>query len=263
MGTFLDREEIEVTKKAKSDYLIQSVSRALDLLEAFSPKERALGVTDLARKLKLHKNNVFRLLATLETRGYVEQDRGTERYRLGVKLYEVAAVFLHHLDLRRQSRPHLEALAVKSGETAYLGILDRVRVVYVGMAGSEQPVRVASRLGRSFPAVGPAAGQVLLAALPREQQEALVGEVISDETLDRLARVAAEGYAVDEGQTEPGVVSVAAPIRDPTDRAIGALECAAPAFRWTSDRLTGELAPLVMATAHEIEAGLGVGPGKS
>ena len=60
-----------MSKKAKSDYLIQSVSRALDLLEAFSAKEAALGVTELARKLKLHKNNVFRLLATLETRGYV------------------------------------------------------------------------------------------------------------------------------------------------------------------------------------------------
>ena len=59
-------------KKAKADYLIQSVSRALDILETFSIGQEALGVTDLSRKLKLHKNNVFRLLATLETRGYVE-----------------------------------------------------------------------------------------------------------------------------------------------------------------------------------------------
>ena len=56
-------------KKAKSDYLIQSVSRALDILEAFTANEGELGVTELSRRLKLHKNNVFRLLATLETRG--------------------------------------------------------------------------------------------------------------------------------------------------------------------------------------------------
>src|SRR3990170_4559234 len=186
-----------MSKKAKSDYLIQSVSRALDLLEAFSAKEGALGVTELARKLKLHKNNVFRLLATLETRGYVEQDKETERYRLGAKVYEIAAVFLEHLDLRRQVRPYLESLAAKSGETTYLAVLERTSA----------------------------------------------------------------GYAVDQEECEPGVVAVAAPVHDLARRVAGAVECGAPAFRWTLDRLKGELAPLVAGAASQIEAGLGLRPG--
>ena len=245
-----------MTKKAKSDYLIQSVSRALDLLEAFSAKEGALGVTELARKLKLHKNNVFRLLATLETRGYVEQDKATERYRLGVKVYEIAAVFLQHLDLRRQARPHLESLAAKSGETTYLAVLDRASAVYVDMAECEQAVRVAARLGRRFPAVAMAAGQAILAALPRERQEEVVaGQAEPAKVLDRLARVATVGYAVDQEECEPGVVAVAAPIRDLGKRVVGAVECSAPAFRWTLERLKGELAPLVVGAASQIEAG--------
>ncbi|MFQ5520908.1 MAG: IclR family transcriptional regulator, partial [Candidatus Methylomirabilia bacterium] len=130
-----------MTKKAKSDYLIQSVSRALDLLEAFTPREGSLGVTELAQKLRLHKNNVFRLLATLETRGYVVQDKETERYRLAAKTYQVGAVFLHHLDLRRQAHASLEVLSQKCGETAYVGLLDGVSTVYVDMAESEQSVR--------------------------------------------------------------------------------------------------------------------------
>src|SRR3972149_2925670 len=167
-----------MSKKAKSDYLIQSVSRALDLLEAFSVKEGAWGVTELARKLKLHKNNVFRLLATLETRGYVEQDKETERYRLGAKVYEIAAVFLQHLDLRRQARPYLESLA---------------------------------------------AGQALLAGLPRAQQEAAVtGQAEPGGILDRLARVAAAGYAIDQEEGEPGVVAGAAPGHGPARRGGGA-----------------------------------------
>ncbi len=250
-----------MAKKAKSEYLIQSVGRALDLLEAFSGKEAELGVTELARKLKLHKNNVFRLLATLETRGYVEQDKETERYRLGVKVYEVAAVFLQHLDLRRQARPHLESLAAKSGETAYLGVLDRGSIVYVDMAESEQAVRVAPRLARRFPAVAAAAGHVLLAGLGRPQQEeAVAGQAEPARLLERLARVTADGYAVDQEECEPGVVAVAAPIRDLEQRVVGAVECDAPAFRWALARLQGELAPLVITAARQIEARLGLGP---
>ncbi len=249
-------------KKAKSDYLIQSVSRALDLLEAFSAKEGALGVTELARKLKLHKNNVFRLLATLETRGYVEQDKETERYRLGPKVYEIAAVFLQHLDLRRQARPYLDSLAGKSGETTYLAVLERASAVYVDMVESEQAVRVAPRLGRRYPAVATAAGQALLAGLPDAEQEgAVAGQAEPGKILDRLARIAAAGYAIDQEECEPGVVAVAAPVRDLARRVVGAVECGAPAFRWTLDRLKGELAPLVAGTASQIEAGLGLRQG--
>src|SRR3972149_6663474 len=241
-----------MSKKAKSDYLIQSVSRALDLLEAFSAKEGALGVTELARKLKLHKNNVFRLLATLETRGYVEQDKETERYRLGAKVYEIAAVFLQHLDLRRQARPYLESLAAKSGETTYLAARERPPAVYVDRVECEQAVRVAPRLGRRYPAVVTAAGQALLAGLPRAQQEAAVtgqaepGRAPGRPPPARPARAAAAGYGRDQEEGEPGVVAVPAPVHHLARRVVGAVECGAPAFRWTLDRLKGGRAPPVV-----------------
>jgi len=249
-----------MTKKAKSDYLIQSVSRALDLLEAFTAKEGELGVTELSRKLKLHKNNVFRLLATLETRGYVEQDRETERYRLAAKVYEVAAVYLHHLDLRRQARASLEALARKCGETVYLGVLDRSSAVYVDVEESEQPVRVAPRLGRRFSAVSTATGKALLAVLPREQQQGLLGPAPPATAFEQLARVVAEGYAVDDEECEAGVRSVAAAIRDLNKRAVGAIEVSAPAVRLSLERIKGEIAPLAVSAAREIEARLGAKP---
>lgn len=250
-----------MTKKAKSDYLIQSVSRALDLLEAFTVKGGELGVTELSRTLRLHKNNVFRLLATLETRGYVEQDRETERYRLAAKVYEVAAVYLHHLDLRRQARPTLEALAQKSGETVYLGVLDRNSAVYVDVEESEQPIRVAPRLGRRFSAMSTATGKALLAALPREQQQVLLGPEPSATGLEQLARAASEGYAVDDEECEAGIRSVAAAIRDLNKRAVGAIEVDAPAVRLSLERIKGEIAPLVVSAAREIEARLGAKPG--
>jgi len=249
-----------MAKKAKSDYLIQSVSRALDLLEAFTAREGDLGVTELARKLKLHKNNVFRLLATLETRGYVEQDKATERYRLAAKVYEVAAVYLHHLDVRRQARPLLEGLALKSRETAYLGLLERNYAVYVDMAESEQPVRVAPRLGRRFPARSAASGKVLLALLPREQQESVLGPEAPPMLIEALARVAAEGYAIDDEECDVGVRSVAAAVKGPTRRATGAIEVSAPAMRISRERMESEVAPLLVSAARELEARFGIKP---
>ncbi|MFQ6672690.1 MAG: IclR family transcriptional regulator, partial [Candidatus Tectimicrobiota bacterium] len=106
----------------------------------------------------------FRLLATLETRGYVEQDKETERYRLSAKTFQLARVFLHHLDLRRQAHASLEALGQKCGETVYLGLLERGSAVYVDVVESEQAVRVAPRLGRSLPAWCTAAGKALFAS---------------------------------------------------------------------------------------------------
>ncbi len=249
-----------MTKKAKADYLIQSVSRALDLLEAFTFKEGELGVTDLARKLKLHKNNVFRLLATLETRGYMEQDKQTERYRLAAKVYESAAVYLHHLDARRVSRAFLEGLAQKCAETVYLAVLDRSSAVYVDMVESEQPVRVAPRLGRRFPAGRTAAGRALLAALPRDQQELLLGAEAAPALLGALTRAAAAGYAVDDEECEAGVRSVAVPVRDQAKGVLAAVEMSVPAMRLSLERIQAEVAPLVVSTAREIEARLGVRP---
>ena len=95
-------------RKEKAEYIVQSVDRALDILESFDYHKEELGVTELAHKLNLHKNNVFRLLATLEVRRFIEQDKKTGNYRLGIKTFEIANVFLHHLGLRRQARPILE-----------------------------------------------------------------------------------------------------------------------------------------------------------
>ena len=97
-------------KKPKGDYAIQTVVNAMRLLEAFRDEEE-LGVTELAQLLSLHKNNVFRLLATLEAQGYIEQSTTSDRYRLGVETLELGQSFLRGRTLLRAARRILEALA--------------------------------------------------------------------------------------------------------------------------------------------------------
>src|SRR6266700_365489 len=116
-------------KKEKSEYIIQAVSHALDLLEQFHDDVDELGVTELSKRLKLHKNNVFRLLATLESRGYIEQNRATENYRLGIKCLHLGRRYIHHMGLVKQARPILADIARKARESAFVAIARRDGVV--------------------------------------------------------------------------------------------------------------------------------------
>ena len=116
-------------RREKSNYVIQSVSHALDVLEQFSSEADELGVTELSKRLKLHKNNVFRLLATLESRGYIEQNRTTENYRLGIRCLQIGQSYAEHTGLLRQARPVLRELVRQSRETAYVAVPRRNAIV--------------------------------------------------------------------------------------------------------------------------------------
>src|ERR1700687_2164456 len=109
-----------MVRRDKPTYLIHSVAHALDVLEQFFGEVDELGVTELSKRLKLHKNNVFRLLATLEARGYIEQNKSTENYRLGIKCLHLGHRYIHHMGLVRQARPILAEVAKKCRESGFV-----------------------------------------------------------------------------------------------------------------------------------------------
>ena len=120
-----------MVRREKTNYVIQSVAHALDVLEQFSGEVDELGVTELSKRLKLHKNNVFRLLATLESRGYIEQNKATENYRLGIRCLQLGHTYLGQMGLLRQALPIMERVAKSCQETVYLAQLQRGAVVPV------------------------------------------------------------------------------------------------------------------------------------
>lgn len=248
--------------------MVQAVDRALDVLEAFNYQQEELGVTELSNKLKLHKNKVFRLLASLETRGYIEQDQKTGNYRLGLKTFEVANVFLHHLGLRRQARPVLEELVSKSNETAYLAVTDGVDVVYVLMHETTHTVRVIPRLGFRLPAYCTASGKVQLAYESQDRLQQLFAQgplrKLTENTIidpgqlqDHLVLVAQQGYAVDNEELEEGVRCVAAPVRDYSHRVVAGVGLSGPVSRFGLDRIRDEFIPLVKEAGVKISQRLG------
>jgi DNA-binding IclR family transcriptional regulator len=257
-----------MAKKEKSEYIIQAVDHALDLLEQFQGDVDELGVTELSKRLKLHKNNVFRLLATLESRSYIEQNRVTENYRLGLKTLELGQTFIKQMGLLRQSRPVLEALVKECNETTYVAILKDFHIVYLDTVETDLTVRVVPRVGSRLPAYCTAAGKVQLAYMtdeeldnyiPSKELKRYTPNTISDkEQLKKhLAKVAEQGYAVDNEELDNGVRCVSAPIRDYTRRIIGAVSISGPSMRFSDERVEKELIPLVKRAAEEISSKLG------
>jgi IclR family KDG regulon transcriptional repressor len=257
-----------MAKKEKAEYIIQAVSHALDLLEQFHGEVDELGVTELSKRLKLHKNNVFRLLATLESRGYIEQNKATENYRLGLKSLELGQTFIKQMGLLRQAKPILERLVKDCNETSYVAIFKEGYVVYLDVVETDLTVRVVSRVGSRLPAHCTAAGKVHLAFMSDEELEALFPEhqlkaYTSKTITDRdalkaeLKKVVDQGYALDNEELDPGVRCVAGPIRDYTRRIVGAVSVSGPSMRFTDERIEKELIPLVMQASQDLSTRLG------
>src|SRR5258708_35791697 len=127
-----------MVRRDKTNYVIQSVAHALDVHEQFFGDVDELGVTELSKRLKLHKNNVFRLLATLEARGYIEQNRSTENYRLGIKCLHLGRRYIHHMGLVKQARPILADVAKRCHESVFVAIARKDGVLPLEAAEPEE-----------------------------------------------------------------------------------------------------------------------------
>jgi len=258
-------------RREKSNYIIQSVSHSLDVLEQFFGEADELGVTELSKRLKLHKNNVFRLLATLESRGYIEQNRATENYRLGIRCLQLGQSYVQHMGLLHQARPIIADLVRQVRETTYIAVLRREAVVPIEVVEADRPVRIVSPLGEALPLHCTAAGKALLAFEPDDALRTLLPDGLprfTERTADRptlvqqLRSVAAAGYAVDTGEHLEDVRAVAAPVRDYTRTVVGTLAVVGPAYRLSPERIEKELAPLVVKAGRELSSRLGFDLGR-
>jgi len=208
------------------------------------------------------------LLATLESRGYIEQNKVTENYRLGLKTLELGQTFVKQMGLLRQSRPVLEAMVRECNETSYVAILKDFYIIYLDVVETDLTVRVVPRVGSRLPAYCTAAGKVQIAYLSEEELEqyipakdlkAYTPNTLTDrkELVRILEKVAEQGYAIDDEELDVGVRCVSAPIRDYTRRIVGAVSISGPSMRLSLERIEKELIPLVKRAAEEISIKLG------
>ena len=259
-----------MAKREKDTYTIRSIRNALNLLEEFKGDRDELGVTDLSKRLNLHKNKVFRILATLEAKGYIEQNKATENYRLGLKSLELGQTFIKQLGLVRQATPFLKEIVKQCNEMAYIGTIRQDSAVYLDVEEPNQMVTVANRVGWRLPIHCTAIGKAQIAFVSEEELEKLgvldnmdkfTENTIVDKAafIKHLKDVAKRGYALDNEEYNPGVRCVGVPIRDYRGRVVGGISVSGPSFRMTDAVLKRKIIPVVKEAGGNVSKRLGFG----
>ncbi|MEW8958211.1 MAG: IclR family transcriptional regulator [Moorella sp. (in: firmicutes)] len=251
----------------EKEFHILSIEKSLKILEALAAAGEGLGLSELSRRLSLNKSTVYRMLTTFKVHGYVDQEPVTGKYTLGFKILELSSSLLERLDVRAVAHPFLKELAEKSGEVAHMVIRDGTEAVYIDKVEGNRTIRMYSQIGRRVALHSTAVGKAILAFLPPEEVEEIIGEkglpaftprtITSLTTLQaELAGVRERGYAVDDGENEEGIRCVGAPIFDHQGQVIAALSISGSVITVTLERLP-ILGLLVRRASGEISRRLG------
>ncbi len=261
--------KLEETKEKEGKY-VQSLERALNILEVMANEGAPITVTELSEKVGLKISTVHRLLTTFTHRGYVEQDPDDNKYRLGLKLLEIGNAVLYFADIRIVARPYLEELVERCNETANLAILDDAEVVYIDQVESKNLVivKMLAQAGNRGHIHCTASGKSMLAFLPEEKIDEILEKIempkFTNETITdpaqlkkELARIRQEGYALDWGEREEHVRCVAAPIFNHEDRVIASISISGPSNRITTYYMKHELVDVVKEIASKVSHKMG------
>jgi IclR family transcriptional regulator, KDG regulon repressor len=214
--------------------------KGLCLLEVLARRGEPMGVSELAGAVSMPKSGVHRLLQALVDERYVEQS-SSGRYRVSIKLWEVASAALPGFDLRRHAEAVMHALVEETGESVHLSVLDQREVVYVHkLEPPTNPVRAYSQIGGRVPAHCVATGKAMLAfrgprwlASTAEHLPPATVNTITDPHafLAEMARIRAQGYASNGGEWRLGINGLASPIFDDAGTVVGAIGISGPAAR--------------------------------
>jgi IclR family KDG regulon transcriptional repressor len=245
---------------------LSSVATAIHLLKAFSEDEVEIGISALARRLSLAKSTVHRLATTLVAEGLLEQDRDSGKYHLGVALFRLGALVRQRMDVSNEARPYRYELREKINESVHLAILDGDEIMYVYNLEGTHAIRVRSDIGVRKPIHCTAEGQAILAFQPSATVERVIAAGLAPRTpktitnpekfIKALGAVRQRGCAIEDEESEPGMVCVAAPIRDDSGAVVAAVGIAGPATRLTRKSIASVM-PSVIAAAEQVSARLG------
>jgi len=253
--------------KDKPNQLVKSVDRALNILEVVSKSKEPIGVTELSNKMDLNKSTVYRMLNTLQYRGYIAQDNETDKYKTGLKLFELGSLVINDLDLRKTSFSYLEELMKLTGETVHLGILDDGEVIYIEKVESSETIRMYSKIGKRVYAHNTSLGKILLAysdtkvmenilkkkGLPKTTENTIIKQ---DKFKEHLCQVKKQGYAVDNEERERGIKCIAGPIFDHKGEITAAFSISVPTIRLNTD-ITRKYVDLILKYSKKISGALG------
>jgi IclR family KDG regulon transcriptional repressor len=235
---------------------VRAVERALDVLSCFIEKSE-WGLSEIAVRIGLHKSTVHRLLATLDDRGFVVRDGGTEKYRLGLRILELSSNLSRSDDPSVVLLPDMEKLRDELGETVSLYVRDKNERVRIQAVQSTQAIRRVAAVGARLPLSVGASSKVLLAFAEAAIRSAALADPGWPASLDRshyhrqLEEIESAGYATSFEEREPGAAAVSAPIFNRSGKLVAALAVSGPSNRLTPEAML-QHAPAIMDAAKRM-----------
>jgi DNA-binding IclR family transcriptional regulator len=254
-------------KREKSDYIVQNVDLAFDILFYIARKQSAK-LKDLEEKFNLSPTTLEKILETLIIRGYLDFNKRKKLFSLGIKNFELGHSYLSHSEIRKQAKPFMQKLAEEFQENVYLSARSGFEIVYIDVYEVTRNVLVKSRVGRLLPMYASASGKVHLAFMEKEDLEEFFREVelkkftentITDKNilLKELEEVRKNGYAVDNEEWEKEVRCLSVPVRDYTGDVVAALTLSAPSFRLSFNLIHGKMKDVFLKASEELSEKLG------
>lgn len=246
---------------------VQTLERSLDILEVLAQADEPLGVTEIGNRISLHKSTVHRILQTLCYRGYVDKEKESERYHLGIKIVELGIRFFNDLEIRKVAAPYLTELAKSLDEVVNLVLPDDGEVVYIDKTESSHVVSMQSKVGRRAPMHCTAVGKALLSTFPKDEVLHILETkgmpehtpyTITDpeKLLANLREIQESKIAVEHEENEIGIICLGTPVFDFSGRAIGSVSVSGPASRM-QEKGIDKIGQALKQVGEEISKNLG------
>lgn len=250
-----------------------SLVAGLAILDCFTSERPELGIAKLATELNMSRSTTHRYASTLVALGYLEQDY-SRRYRLAPRVADLGLALLDSMALRGAAREHLRRLREQTGRTVSMAILDGPEIMYIealrGWRRGQYAVNLDIGPGVHLPSYCTSTGKVLLAHLPEQRRERLLGKLTltrrgpgtitsKRELREELGRVREDGLAVSDEELTPGLRTIAVPVANADGEVHAAVAISVPSEAFSREELVEVLGPMLAASAKRIEAELAVG----
>lgn len=229
---------------------VRSVERALDILLCFTDKSE-LSLTEISARVELNKSTVFRLLASLERKGFLMRDPDNEKYHLGFRLWELSANLTRVDDPGIMLLPDMERLRDVLEETVSLYVRDGRERVRIQAVESKQTIRRVAPIGARLPLTVGASSKILVAYADPETQEAILSDSDWPTSIEKqsfmlqLLQIQQLGYASSVEEREAGTAAISAPVKNKAGKLVAALSVSGPTSRLTTEKMQ-EFTPVLM-----------------
>ena len=243
---------------------VQSIERVFDIIELLSQEHKGLQLTEISRRLDLHKSTVYRLMTVLRKRGYIEKSEHN-LYRIGIQFIELSSIYLNNVELKTEAEPFLRKLSMETSQTVFLAMIQEGEVIYLDKFEQFNSIRKYSIIGRRRPAYCTSLGKAMLMDKSAGEIEKIFANIplkkYTENTktnlpslLEDLIESRLRGWSFDNEEYDYGENCLGAPLYDYRGTAIAAISVA---WKKENNIKAEEVCNQVMQTANEISKRLG------